>query len=304
MAELIEFHRVTLDDRTRVEEYRKLNPYCNCDYSFGNLYNWGFFYKTEIAFHKDMMVVRFRYEDDTRTAYLMPIGDGDFADVLMDMEYTMEQTEGGPLVLMSVIEKGVELLQMTRPENLHIIENRDYADYIYLREKLATLSGKKLQSKRNHVNRFKRMYPDYQYEEINQENVKECLAVEDAWYAVSDRTEDIQEERRMVRTALSEFEEIGLSGGCIRVDGKIIAFTLGMPISNCCFGVHVEKADINYEGSFAIINQEFAKRIPEEFESVNREEDLGIEGLRKAKLSYKPKLIMEKFTVALRYPEE
>lgn len=304
MADLIEFHRVSLEDRDKVFEFRKLNPYCNCDYSFGNLYNWGFYYKTEIAYHKGMMVVRFQYDEGTRSAFLMPIGDGDFSEVLMDMEYTMEQMGGGPLVLMSVIDKGVELLRKTRPENLHIIENRDNADYIYLREKLATLSGKKLQSKRNHVNKFQRLYPDYQYEEINHDNAKECMELEDTWYALSDKTEDIQEERRMVRTALTEFEEIGLSGGCIRVDGKVIAFSLGMPISEHCFGVHIEKADVNYDGAFTVINQEFAKRIPESFEVVNREEDLGIEGLRKAKLSYKPHRVMDKHTVVLRYPEE
>lgn len=304
MADIIEFHRVSLEDRDKVLEFRALNPYCNCDYSFGNLYNWGYHYKTEIAYHKGMMVVRFRYDNDTRSAFLMPIGSGDFADVLMDMEFTMEQTDDSPLVLMSVIDKGVELLKATRPENLHIIENRDNADYIYLREKLATLSGKKLQSKRNHINRFKRLYPDYQYEDINSSNAQECLEVEDAWYATSEQTDDIQEERRMVRTALTEFQEIGLSGGCIRVDGKIIAFTLGMPISDHCFGVHIEKADVDYDGAFTIINQEFAMRIPEQFEVVNREEDLGIEGLRKAKLSYKPEHILAKHTVVLRYPEE
>lgn len=304
MADIIEFHRVSLEDREKVAEFRKVNPYCNCDYSFGNLYNWGFYYNTEIAFHKEMMIIRFNYDKGSRTAYLMPIGEGDFAEVMKDMEHTQLMMDKSPLVLMSVIDSGLELLRNTFPENLHIIENRDYSDYIYCREKMATLSGKKLQSKRNHINKFKRLYPDYIYEELTKENAKECIIVEEKWYDQSKRTDDIKEERRMVCTALEQFEEIGLTGGCLRVNGQVIAFTLGMPISEHCFGVNIEKADTDFEGAYAVINNEFAKRIPEKFTCINREEDLGVEGLRKAKLSYYPEQLMAKHTVLIRYQEE
>ena len=108
----------------------------------------------------------------------------------------------------------------------------------------------------------------------------------------------------MVRRALEEHEAIGLRGGCIRVDGKIIAFTLGMQVSPHCFGVHIEKADTAYDGSFTIINQEFVAHLPEQYVRINREEDLGLEGLRKAKLSYYPMKILEKHTVVLRYAKD
>lgn len=303
MADTIEFHRVSLEDRDKVLKYLELNPYCNCDFSFGNLYNWGFYYNTEIAFHKDMMVVRFQSDNGEREAFLMPIGIGDPVEVLQDMEHTIN-LNGQNLTLMAVQESALELLHRTYPENLHIIKNRDNADYIYDRESLATLAGKRLQSKRNHVNKFKRLYPDWQYEEINHSNAQECIALQARWFGETDQREELQEENRMVNTALHEWDQIGLRGGCIRVDGEVIAFTLGMRINPHCFGVHIEKADTAYDGAFAIINQEFAKRLPEHYLRINREEDLGVPGLRKAKLSYKPMKILDKHTVVLRYGED
>lgn len=305
----IDFHRVMLQDRERIMGALRYNPYNICDYSFGNLYNWGFYYQTEVAFHKGFMIVRFSSEEGNRPAYLMPFPeDGEknealFYEVLADMEHTM-LAQGFPLMLMAVTEEGVEKLRKTYPENLHVLSSRDYSDYIYLRERLATLSGKKLQKKRNHANKFRKSFPDYSYEDITEANIKECIELEAKWYEESDLGESVEEERRMVQTALREKEQIGLTGGAIRADGKIIAFSLGMPINPNCFAVHIEKADPKVDGAFAIINQEFAQRIPEKYTYVNREEDLGIPGLRHAKLSYRPVQILDKHTVMMRYDHE
>jgi hypothetical protein len=107
-------------------------------------------------------------------------------------------------------------------------------------------------------------------------------------------------ERKALTYALRHFEELGLQGGMLRVEGKIVAFTYGMPINYDTFGVHVEKADTTFDGSYAMINYEFANHIPEQYIYLNREEDLGIEGLRKAKLSYHPVLRLEKFMAHLK----
>lgn len=303
MADLIAFHRVGLADRDQILAYLEDNPYCNCDYSFGNLYNWGFLYLTSVAFHKDMMLIRFRSWETGSQAYLMPIGKGNLVEVLKDMEHT-SKVEGHPLILMAVQDSAIELLEQTHPTSIKIFSNRDNADYLYDREKLETLSGKKLQSKRNHINRFKRQYPDYIYEPLSDENTNECIALENRWYADTETTPGMSDEREMVMRALKEWKEIGLQGGCIRVDGKVVAFTMGMPISHACFGVHIEKADTDYDGSFTIINQEFVSRLPEQYVRINREEDLGLEGLRKAKLSYQPMKILEKHKVAISYEED
>lgn len=301
MTDAIDFHRVSLSDREPILKYLKQNPYCNCDYSFGNLYNWGFLYQTYVAYHKGMMVVRFISKATGRTAFLTPIGDGNLREVLEDMEASLPPDCGHNLKLMAVQDSALEALKATNPLEIEVITDRDSADYLYEREKLATLSGKKLQSKRNHINKFKRLYPDYTYEAITAENARECMELHETWYHDTDQTEGMDDERVMVRRALQEHEEIGLTGGCIRVDGKVIAFTLGMQINPCCFGIHIEKALVDYEGSFTIINQEFVSRLPEQYIRINREEDLGIPGLRKAKLSYHPMKILDKHKVLLRY---
>ena len=303
MTPNIDFHPVSLEDREHIQRFARINPYRNCDFSFANLYNWSSFYNTEVAYHKDMLLVRFKSAEAERTAYLMPVGDGDLLEVLQDMDEDMQAKYDHSLTLMGVTTEGLELLQRTYPDRLHVLSSRDYSDYIYLREKLSTLSGKKLQSKRNHINRFERTYPSWSYEEIDESNVRECLQLEKVWFRQSEQGQDIVDEKQMVYKALSDYERIGMMGGCIRVEGQIIAFSLGMEVNADTFDVCIEKADTDYDGAFTIINREFARRIPEQYTYVNREEDLGLEGLRKAKLSYKPVEILAKHTVILSYDE-
>lgn len=303
MSSSLKFHRVTLKDKEEIERYRKFNNYRNCDYSFSNLYNWGRYYHTEVAFHKEMMIVRFRSPEAKRTAYLMPIGKGDVQEVLHDMQRAMQEEFGHSLTIMGVTQEGVNILCATFPTQLHERSSEDYSDYLYLRESLVSLSGKKLQAKRNHINKFEKNYPDWCYEPLNKENRLECIDLEHKWFDLSDIKEEVLEEREMVLCALHEFESLGMLGGCIRVNGKVVAFSLGMPCARDTFDVCIEKADISYEGAYAIINREFAKRVPEEYIYLNREEDLGNEGLRKAKRSYRPEILLRKHTVIMSYDE-
>ena len=295
---IIKFERVSLAHKDRIMAFTAASSYRNCDYSFANLYNWGGYYDTQVAFHKGMMIIRF-LSSDGRPACLMPVGDGDFEGVLADLNADFKEM-GYMLTFMAVTAEGIEALNESYCGNIHVLANENYTDYIYEREKLVSLSGKKLQSKRNHINRFKATYPDYKYEVISTSNVEDCIALEERWYCNSERTDDIKAERDMVVKALREHAEIGMLGGCIRVDGQVIAFSMGMPINKDTFGVHIEKADTAFDGAFTIINQEFAAHIPEQYTYVNREEDLGLEGFRQAKLSYRPAILLEKKIVLLR----
>ena len=137
---------------------------------------------------------------------------------------------------------------------------------------------------------------------ITPDRIQECLDLEAEWCKVNncDQQEGTGNERRALIYALHNFEALGLTGGILHVNGKIVAFTFGMPINHETFGVHVEKADTSIEGAYAMINYEFANRIPEQYIYINREEDLGIEGLRKAKLSYQPATILEKYMACLK----
>jgi hypothetical protein len=227
--------------------------------------------------------------------YMAPTEQKDLKHAIELLE-TDAKKNGRELCMLGVTPEAKIRLEEAMPGSFIYLSDRDYFDYIYLREDLATLRGKKYQAKRNHVNNFVKTYP-YKYIEITPELVPECLQLESKWFKANSGGDDEQElndERRSMIYALNHCEELGLRGGAICVNHQIVAFSFGAPITYNTFGVHVEKADVNYEGSYAIINKEFAAHLPEKYIYVNREEDLGIEGLRKAKLSYQPTILLEK----------
>ncbi|MDR1543928.1 MAG: phosphatidylglycerol lysyltransferase domain-containing protein, partial [Prevotellaceae bacterium] len=199
-------------------------------------------------------------------------------------------------LILGVTPDSRQLLDETFPGKFTYFAERDYFDYIYLRDDLQFLKGKKFQPKRNHINKFNKLYK-YEYVPITPEIAPRCMELEQVWLSanVSDEyREALANERRSLCFALRNFSELGLYGGAIVVDDRIIAFSYGSKINHDTFGVHAEKADINYEGIFSVINRELVSHLPEEYTYINREEDLGIEGLRKAKLSYNPVILLEK----------
>ena len=175
-------------------------------------------------------------------------------------------------------------------------ENTSFNDYVYLAENLVNLSGKKLHSKRNHLNKFKATY-DYVYREMVPEDFEPCLELAGRLMRKTRSEESFgyMEELKSIETAFDNFELFKLSGGVIEIDGNIAAFTVGEKLTQNCALIHIEKADTSYDGIYAAINNEFVKNRWADFEFVNREEDMGIPGLRKAKLSYRPHHMVRKF---------
>ncbi len=178
--------------------------------------------------------------------------------------------------------------------------SRDSDDYIYSQQDLATLAGRAFHAKRNHVNRFKATYR-WSYEPVTRENIPECLEVSHEWCMRNGVCEDhdVQNEKCAVKAYFEGFEQMGGRGGLLRVEGKPVAFTAGAPQyeGSDTFIVHFEKALADYNGVYATINQLFVENTLGDFAFVNREEDMGLEGLRKAKLSYNPVLLLPKYTV-------
>lgn len=291
---MIEFKDITVEDKDTITSFTMNSCRRNCDLSFSNLCSWRFMYKTKFAVIDNFLVFKFWLHG--RVSYMMPVGQGDPEKELIEKLIEDSQLEGEPLRLMGVCQGMKKRLNDILPEEFEFTTNRDYSDYIYLRSDLATLTGKKFQSKRNHINRFKKEYT-YKYVPITPDRVQECLYLEAEWCKANDcdKQDGTGNERQAIVFALEHFEELGLSGGILYANDKIVAFTFGMPINKETFGVHVEKADTTVDGAYAMINFEFANHIPETFTYINREEDLGIEGLRKAKLSYQPETILEKF---------
>lgn len=294
----IPFRPITLEDRDIITSFTIPSDYRNCDFSFSNMCSWRFLYKSEYAVVDGCLLIRFWIEDGTRVGYMCPVGNGDIKHAIELLEED-SLANGHPLCMLGITPDAKISLETALPNDFVYLPNRDYSDYIYLREDLATLKGKKFQSKRNHINNFKKQY-SYEYLPITPELVPHCLRLEHKWFKANDPTsegDDLTFERRSLTYALQNFEALGLMGGAIRVGSEIVAFTFGSPINHNTFGVHVEKADVSYQGTFTIINQEFASRIPEQYIYVNREEDLGLPGLRQAKLSYNPVFLLEKNVV-------
>ena len=195
--------------------------------------------------------------------------------------------------------KGKRLdLFLSKYKSYELIPERDNFDYIYKREALAYLSGKKYHSKRNHISAFSKKY-NWEYEPLNASNKEDFLSFSEKWYL--DKTETLDEglvaEQKALREILNSDVGIEYKGALIRIEGKVVAVTMGSPINSKVLDIHFEKADADYLTAYALINREFALRELGGFEYINREDDLGIEGLRKAKLSYRPAIILEKYSL-------
>lgn len=320
---MIKFKNLRTSDKALIQSYTLWGERQNCDLSFANLISWKFLYNTQFAIVNDYLVFRFHFGQ--QPAYMMPLPkpqlqeDGTYKVVACD-ECSVEVFKairedaiamGCPFMMKGVCHFMLDLIEEHFPNEFAVEPNRDSADYIYTREKLINLSGKKLQSKRNHINKFKNLYPQYQYKELTQEMIPQCIELERQWRRVSkddnneeNLNESLSLEMRSMTRAFNRWEELGLIGGTIWVDNKLVAFTYGCPINQSTFDVCVEKADANYEGAFTIINQEFVKHLPEQYFYINREEDMGSEGLRRAKLSYYPDILLEKNTLMEKNPLE
>ena len=274
---MIPFKDITLADKDTITSFTMKSDRRNCDLSFSNLCSWRFLYDTQFAVVDNFLV--FKFWAGEQLAYMMPVGTGDLKAVLWKLIEDARK-ENQHFCMLGVCSNMRADLEAILPEQFTFTEDRDYADYIYLRSDLSTLKGKKFQAKRNHINRFRNTYPDYEYTPITPDRIQECLDLEAEWCKVNncDQQEGTGNERRALIYALHNFEALGLTGGIL----------------------HVEKADTSIEGAYAMINYEFANRIPEQYIYINREEDLGIEGLRKAKLSYQPATILEKYMACLK----
>lgn len=293
----INFRPVSLADCKAVRQKVYATDCRNADLNFMNLMSWRFFYGTELAFHNGWLL--FRFKAAGHLAYLPPIGEGEWKDILQDMMADAE-AQGEDFCLMGVCQHSFERLNEVMPGYFDAYIDRSYSDYLYKRETLATLAGKKLQPKRNHIHRFEKLFPDYEYLPLTAEFFPECLALVAKW---NEKKEDLgarlsaSDERQALEFAFQNWDELCGMGGVLRVGGKIVAFTYGAPINFDTFDVCVEKADIDYDGAFPMINREFARHLPERFVYINWEEDLGIEGLRKAKLSYQPEWVLDKYVM-------
>lgn len=274
------------------------------DMLFGNLYIWHFSRDIKYAIIDDCLVVLTKLPNESYPFIFYPLGRGNRKGAILKMkEYFLDNQM--PFSLRSLESyQSAELAQFF-PNAFEIAPNRDRFDYIYSVEDLITLGGRALHKKKNHLNRFFNLYPNFTYERVDSHNAFAVLEAYSAWFesgekTASEKTDGLQNEMLGIKASLENFAQLDMRGGIIRIDGKIAAFSLGEQINADSVVIHIEKGNTFYAGIYQAINQQFLKNEWAHLRFVNREEDLGIEGLRKAKMSYKPSRFIEKSTAILK----
>ena len=302
---MIDFRTPELSDRGWVDELFFAGNHRGCEYSFSILYCWKDAYQQKVARVNDFAV---QYLSGMiGPAYPFPVGRGDVKPVLeLMMEDARER--GEPFRLICVDNSDRELLDALYPGQFTYTEDRFGFDYLYLIDRLADLKGKKLHGKRNHIHRFEENCPDWRAEPITADNLADCLAMDMEWNRLNRGADEAAEESRSeegaaIRLAIENYDALGLEGLLIRTGGRVVAFTMGRKLCEDTYDVHFEKAYSDIQGAYPIVNREFARMIRAshpEIVYLNREDDMGVEGLRKAKLSYYPDLMVEKHSAMLK----
>ena len=291
---MIPFAKLTLVQKDQYNAILFDSPTRGCEYSFANLCLWG---RQQAAF--DHGCVLFFSHFYGKSVYPYPIGKGD-KKAAIEAIIQDSRKRGIPCRITGMTNADREELEQLFPNLFHIRTERDSFDYVYDIHDLADLRGRKFQKKRNHVNRFRTEHPDYQVLPLNACNLAKPRLMVDDWYRIRMKEDPegnyLLENIAMAR-AFQNYTALGMEGIAL-VDGDtVLAVTMGSRMSQDTFDIHFEKAREDVEGAYAAANCEFARYLRLKYPEVqflNREDDLGMEGLRKAKLSYQPHHMVEK----------
>ena len=299
---MLEFKTLTLADKAWVDQLVMRENSPSAGFNFGNIYLWNENLEQLVACADGRMVTKLRRGN--QTAFVFPIGRGPLAPAVEAIR-EFAAAQGIPLVLRGLTEKHVAQLEEACPGGFAYTENENCADYVYLAEKLATYSGKALHGKKNHCNRFE-AENDWDFVPLCRELIPGCLDMLDDWMEDNaQRLESsISRERRAIGKAFDAYEALGFEGGVLRIEGKIVGFSLGEFTSPDCFDVHFEKADGSINGAYPMVCRELTRQLMAahpQLKYMNREEDMGLEALRRSKQSYKPEFMVRKFTARWKY---
>ena len=294
----MDFRQAAIGDKKNIDRILKNSPCPTFEYNFATVFLWQKPYDLQFAIEDEMLYVS-SFEGEK--SFLLPCGKGDFKKAV-DKVISYANSRGFGANFYSVTESQREFLEKEYPMEFSFYDDRETADYIYKSESLINLTGKKLASKRNHINRFLSENPDWCYEAVTEDNIEEVFRMHDKWCEAADYGRDgLENEGEAVRNALKYFKELEFTGGLIRSGGEVVAFSIGEELNKNTYLIHFEKAFYNINGAYPMINREFAFHNCSEYEFINREDDNGDEGLRNSKLSYRPHEILKKYYVKQKY---
>ena len=291
------FKRITIEDKDIFEKFIYPYKFLSCEYSFTTLYIWREACDIGYTIYKDALIIK-KKDFEGRYYFMQPLGYSkdnlkEIIDELMNykaeknMEYLFKDLEE------SFIEEIRDIYDNV--QDICIKEDRDNFDYLYEAEKLIKLSGKKLHGKKNHYNAFIKSY-NYEVKDINDNDVvKDIIVAAELWHVDNDEDPILRYELQGIKDLLSNIHTINIKGIAVYVDAKIVAFSLGEKLNDNLAVIHIEKGDMSVRGVYSFINKTFVDRCFSDVKIINREQDLGIAGLRKSKLSYYPFKLEKKY---------
>ena len=288
---MIHFERLTIERKPEIDALLHRAAHRGCAFSFASLYLWG---RQCVARVGEDLLLFSHFQG--KTMYPYPVCPGSARDAI-EVLIADSQERGIPLRLSGLNTQDVEDLERWYPGQFRFHCGRDGHEYVYAIDDLVDLKGKKYQPKRNHVNRFLSEYPNAVILPLDERTLPDAKNLADRWYQRRDAEEDAGMELVALNRAFAHWKELGMEGLVLYVGNQVVAMTMGSFLGDDTVDVHFEKADLDYPGAYAVINRAFARHIRDKYPQVkylNREEDMGIEGLRKAKLSYHPHHMVEK----------
>ncbi|MEX6588234.1 DUF2156 domain-containing protein [Paraclostridium bifermentans] len=292
------FKDIEIDCKNILDKYFDLVDYEACEYCFTTLYMWKDLYNTKYYVEDDFAIVAGEYEN--KGFIILPLAKKENMNKAFDFIIKNFEKQHKQIHLKAINKEVVEYLQSVYGDRFEYIEERNNFDYIYDGESLRTLAGRKNQKKRNHLNSFVKEYGDrVEYKKLEETDFDECINLLKEWSKDKDESIELDSEFKAIKRIFKNYEKLKdtlkISG--IYIDSKLEAFSIGEMLNDNMAVIHVEKANADIRGLYPYINQQFLLNEFSDVEFVNREEDLGIEGLRKAKLSYHPVKFAEKYTV-------
>lgn len=285
----MEWKELSYEDRETIDIYTK-DRFSTCDYNFTNQLLWSRGENTCFKIEEDILIIKGEYQGNEY--YYMPVPKNKEPEMISNWKKVISEILSQDKKIMLVPEEWKELLE----GEFELVETRDSFDYIYNSVDLGTLTGRKYTKKKNKANSFKKKY-EYTYEVITRDNIEDVIKFQQNWYEDSSKSEVLENENQGIMSILKNYFDLGLLGAMIKIDKEVIAYTIGEQLKSDMAVIHIEKALNKYNGSYQMINKLFAQKELSSYTYINREDDFGNEGLREAKTSYHPVMLLKKYEI-------
>jgi len=297
---IIIFKSIDVYDKDIIQKYIGKEYREACEYSFTTLFMWQHYYNTKYFMGDDYIVLIGEFEDKSFT--IVPLSDEYNKRKAFDFIFEYFCSNSLEFSVRAATAEFVEFLEEKYPGRFDIAKERDYFDYVYDTRELISLSGRRFHKKKNNCNHFEKSYQGrYEYRRLSEFDFDECVEFMKKWSLnKATQSETLDNETIAITKLLDNYSSLDFKISGIFIDSSLEAFSIGEYLNNDMAVIHVEKANPDIRGLYSTINRLFLLNEFSDTKYVNREEDMGIEGLRRAKLSYNPVRFIEKYSITLK----